>query len=170
MTIELLDSLIADLHYARLENLHLTSMVACFIVSKFIGRNPITVRHVVIGMSHRKFSEREIINEQEQILKLIFEKSNFERNNIFSYLMEKYSDFPQPKLTEAMKMLTLAMMRPDISFDAMKVRTYKELVDRVMREVSYGKRVPILDSIETEMREKFGTVNIVNHLGKITFN
>ena len=49
--------------------------------------------------------------------------------------MEKYSHHPLHSLTEALKMLTVAMMKPDISTKALKVSTYKELVDAVMIEV-----------------------------------
>lgn len=49
--------------------------------------------------------------------------------------MEKYSHHPLHSLTEAMKMLTVAMMKPDTSTKALKVSTYKELVDAVMIEV-----------------------------------
>lgn len=49
--------------------------------------------------------------------------------------MEKYSHHPLNSLTEAMKMLTVAMMKPDNSTKTLKVSTYKELVDVVMIEV-----------------------------------
>lgn len=46
-----------------------------------------------------------------------------------------------------MKMLTLAMMRPDISVDTMQVYTYKELIDYVMKAASNQKKIPVLQQI-----------------------
>lgn len=83
--------------------------------------------------------------------------------------MEKYIDVPMEKLNEAMKLLTLAMMRPDLAFDSMKVITYKELVDRVIIDVAYNRRIPILDSIETDMTNKFGSTNVSKFALKLSF-
>lgn len=60
---------------------------------------------------------------------LIFVRSNFQRNNFYSYLMDNYWNLPLDVLAQVMKMITLAMMRPDIAFKSLPVRTYRELVD-----------------------------------------
>jgi hypothetical protein len=83
--------------------------------------------------------------------------------------MEKYIDLPVEKLSEAMKLLTLAMMRPDISFDSMKVTTYKELVDRIIMNVAYDKRISILEFIETDMANRFGSSNVSKFALKLSF-
>lgn len=107
--------------------------------------------------------------EEQQVVTIIFSKSNFQRNNLYTYLMDKYIDAPEETLTEAMKMLTLSMMRPDLAFEQMKVSTYKELVDRVVLEVAYGRRVDVLDSIEREMINKFGSINVSKFAAKLSF-
>lgn len=68
-----------------------------------------------------------------------------------------------------MKMLTLAMMRPDVSFDSLKVTTYKQLIDRVIIEVAYSNAVPILDFIEADMMKKFGSSNVSKFANKLSF-
>lgn len=44
-------------------------------------------------------------------------------------------------------MITLAMMRPDIALDEMRVNTYKELVEQVMISVSYNRGIKVLSMI-----------------------
>ena len=56
LTIELVDSLIADFNYVDLSNIHLVGIVCCFICAKFMGKKCLTIRHVEVGLGHRKFS------------------------------------------------------------------------------------------------------------------
>lgn len=155
-----MDSLIAKFDYVSQNNIHLVGIVCCFIVAKFLGKTVLTLNHVVAGLGHHKFSERDVIMEEQQILLLIFSKSNFQRNNVYSYLMEKHLDLPIEVLAQAMKMMTVAMMRPDISFQEISVGTYNELVSRIVLEIACNRRVPILEAIHEDMVKKFGSTNI----------
>lgn len=84
-------------------------------VAKYLGK-PMTLKNVIAGLGHHKFSEGEVVMEEQRIVMLTFSRSNFQRNNIYSYLMERYCDLPVDVLTQAMKMMTVGMMRPDIVF------------------------------------------------------
>ena len=66
-------------------------------------------------------------------------------------------------------MLTVAMMRPDISVESMNVQTYRQLIEYVMRAVSYRKHIPVLAEIQNLMKDKFGVNNIVKHAPQIRF-
>ena len=81
--------------------------------------------------------------------------------------MEKYSHHPQNSLTKAMKMLTVAMMKPDTSTKALKVSTYKELVDVVMTEVSKGTTPKVLIEIHEDMKTNLRTNRIGLYADKI---
>ena len=78
-------------------------------------------------------------------------------------MQEKYATYPQEKLVDVMKMLTIAIMRPDLSLDALRVRTYKEMLDLMMIEVARGSTPQVIVDIEKELREKFHAININSH-------
>ena len=50
-----------------------------------------------------------------------------------------------------MKLLTVAMMKPEISVDALRVNSYKELVDLVMIDLAHGRVSDVLSGIENDM-------------------
>jgi hypothetical protein len=83
--------------------------------------------------------------------------------------MESYCDVQKGLLSQAMRLLTLAFMRLDIVLDAINVKSYKELVNWTMLQVSFGQKVSILDELESEMREKYAMENISKHSHRITF-
>jgi hypothetical protein len=56
LTVELVDSLIADFDYVNLGNIHLVGIVCCFITAKFSGQKSLNLRHVAVGLGHNKFS------------------------------------------------------------------------------------------------------------------
>jgi hypothetical protein len=100
------------------------------------------------------------LQEEEKILQLVFHHSNFQRSNLYNFLLEKYAGLPCEKLSEVMKLMTIAMMRPDISTEGLRVNTYKELADRLMLDVA-NRHVPeVLVSIERDFRQRFGSCNI----------
>ena len=51
-----------------------------------------------------------------------------------------------------MKLITIAMMRPDLTIDELRVRSYKELIDRIMLEVANRRVPPVLVKIEQAMK------------------
>ena len=63
-------------------------------------------------------------------------------------------------MIDVMKILTIAMMRPDISVDALRVRTYREMLDVVMKEVACGSIPSKIIQIEKELKEKLSASNI----------
>jgi hypothetical protein len=91
MTVELVDLLIADFNYVELNNIEIVAIVSCFITAKLLGKKNLRLECIYIGLGHSKFTKAELLKEEQNILKIIFEKSNFERKNIYSYMMDKYS-------------------------------------------------------------------------------
>lgn len=65
-------------------------------------------------------------------------------------------------------MMTVAMMRPDVAFQELTVRTYQELVDFIISEIVSNRKVPILQEIYKYMNEKFGANNL-QHGDKMLF-
>ena len=53
-------------------------------------------------------------------------------------------------------MLVLAFMRPEVSFEALRVRTYRQLIDCVMVELLSNKRIPVLETILDEIKQNVG--------------
>jgi hypothetical protein len=70
--VELLDSLIADFNCVDLGNIHLVGIVCCFITAKLMGKNYFKLECAVVGLGHNKFTKRDILMEEERILKIIF--------------------------------------------------------------------------------------------------
>ena len=91
MTVELIDLLIADFNYIELHNIQIVGITSCFITAKLLGKKWFRLESIYRGLGHSKFSKAEILIEEQNILKLVFENSNFERKNLYYYLMEKYS-------------------------------------------------------------------------------
>jgi len=67
-----------------------------------------------------------------------------------------------------MRMMATAWIRPDMAFDALRVGTYRELVDFVMREV-FGRRVPsVILAIEEDVLKGFKSDNIKRYGNSIS--
>ena len=82
-------------------------------------------------------------------------------------MMEKYSGCPSNKLTDAMKLLAVTIMKPEIAVDALGVKSYKELVDLILKELAYGRVPGILVEVEMEMRQAHHSNNIDTYAANI---
>jgi hypothetical protein len=66
-------------------------------------------------------------------------------------------------LADAMLLLAVAVMRPDITFDELRVSTYRELVDLIMREVANNRIPPIIVEMQHEVAAKYRSDRILKY-------
>lgn len=111
------------------------------------GNGKLRLKHVVYGLGHSKYTSTEIVKEEANIVTMILRTSNFQRFTVYSFLMEKYHSINRDVLSKAMEMICVAFLRPDRAYEAMGVSTYRELVDFVMTQACFEKKIPILESI-----------------------
>ena len=133
MCLELFDSLMGDHHLVSMDNFHLTGVTCLFIASKFINHKPVTTREVVRNISNRAFEESDIIEREQVILDVIFERGPLERATPFCWLIEDYGWLDEDRLKEALKWMVIAWCRPEICVE-LGARTYRSLVELCVSE------------------------------------